>query len=64
MTMRASDWLVVLLMLFQTVLAAAIAAEPGSLGVPAVAVAWMAIANVGVGVLLNQLRRLGGGDGG
>lgn len=61
--MRPSDWIVIVLLTFQAVLAASVATDAGTLGLPKVAIAWMGIANVGVGVLLNQLRRLGGGTG-
>ncbi len=52
---------VVGLLAFQGILAAAIVADPMTLGIPPTAIAWAAILNVGVGILLNQLKALGGG---
>ena len=45
-------------LVFQGLLAAVVVAEPGSLGIPPVVVAWGSILNVGIGVLLNQLNRM------
>ena len=46
------------LLVLQGVFAAVIIAKPGTLGLPEVAVAWMAIANVAVGIFLNGLPTL------
>ena len=50
--------LTIALLCFQAMLAAAIIA-PADLGLTHQAIAWMSVINVGVGVLLNQLRALG-----
>lgn len=59
----ASSLLVVVLLVFQAMLATAVASPDmgAQLGLTPQIAAWMAIANVGVGVLLNQLRSLGSG---
>ena len=50
-------YLVIGLLAFQGMLAFAVVAAPGSLGLPPVVVAWMAVLNIGVGIALNQLNR-------
>ena len=49
----------VLALMFAAMLTAVLAAPPGTLGIPAVALAWLAIVNVGVIVAVNQLPALG-----
>lgn len=56
--MTRTDWLVTGLLVFQGMLAAAVI-KPEGLGLPAVAIAWMAVLNIGCGILLNQLKALG-----
>lgn len=61
MTPRAASALLVIgLLVFQAMLAVVVVASPESLGLNGVVVNWLAVLNVGCGVLLNQLRRLGG----
>lgn len=55
MTKSRQKLIALVLLMAQAVLAAIIVATPGSLGIPPVAIAWAAVANVGVGVWLNGL---------
>lgn len=54
-----TDVLVVGLIVFQAMLATIVVANPESLGIPQITLNWLMIVNVGVGVLLNQLKSLG-----
>lgn len=57
------DTVVVLLLLSaQAVLAAIIAADPATLGLNPRIVAWLAVFNVPIGIILNQLKAVGDGE--
>ena len=58
--MKRSTALVIGLITFQAMLAVVVIASPESLGLTPVIVNWMAVINVGCGVFLNQIERLGG----
>ena len=58
MRTHLNDGIVLALVVFQAVIAAAVL-NPENLGLPSLALAWMAVANVGVGVLLNRLSTIG-----
>lgn len=51
--------LVISLLVFQAMLAVVVVAKPESLGIHPVVLNWLAILNVGIGALLNQLKALG-----
>ena len=57
--MSRADWAVLGLLTFQGMLAAVVVAKPEALGIPPIALNWLVILNVGVGILLNQLKSLG-----
>lgn len=50
---------VIVLLVFQAMLAVVVVASPESLGLNPIVLNWLAILNVGVGALLNQLKALG-----
>lgn len=54
----ANDTVIVALVVFQAVIAAAVL-NPENLGISPLVLAWMAVINVGIGVLLNRLQTLG-----
>ena len=58
--MNGSTWAVVGLLTLQGMLAVLVISTPEALGLTPVVLNWLAIANVGIGVLLNQLEKLGG----
>lgn len=53
------DYVMVGIVVLETMLAAVINAEPGKLGVPPLVLGWLAIINVGLVVAANQLKALG-----
>ena len=55
---NVNDGIVLGLVVFQAVIAAAVL-NPEGLGLPGIVLGWMAVANVGVGVLLNRLQTIG-----
>ena len=57
--MHRLDWLVISLVVFQGMLAIIVVGSPEDLGIPPVLLNWLAVCNVGVGLLLNQLKSLG-----
>ena len=57
--MHRLDLLVIFLIVFQAMLATIVVGNPEDLGIPHVLLNWLMIINVGVGVLLNQLKSLG-----
>ena len=57
--MHRLDWAVLGLLVFQAMLAVIVVGKPEDLGIPHVVLNWLVIVNVGVGVLLNQIKALG-----
>ncbi len=58
MRSHLNDGIVLALIVFQAMIAASVL-NPENLGLPPMVLAWMAVANVGVGVLLNRLSTIG-----
>ena len=54
-----TDTITIALIVFQAMLAVIVVARPEDLGLPRLTLNWLVIINVGVGVLLNQLKALG-----
>lgn len=54
-----TDWVMIGIVVLQAIIAGVINAQPGELGLPEIAVKWLAILNVGFVVLANQLKALG-----
>lgn len=57
--MHKLDWLVIGLLTFQAMVAAIVVGSPEELGLPKIVLNWLVIINVGIAVLLNQIKALG-----